>query len=120
MSYVYVFLTILLTVYGQIIIKWQVVKAGALPLTMAGKCDYIFHLLLNGWIITALFAAFLASLSWMAAMTKLPLSFVYPFMSLSFVMVAILSVVIFHEVMTLPKIVGLSLIIIGLIVSSVL
>ena len=32
MNYVYVFLTILLTVYGQIIIKWQVTKAGGAPI----------------------------------------------------------------------------------------
>jgi multidrug transporter EmrE-like cation transporter len=118
MNYIYVFLTILLTVYGQIIIKWQVSKAGILPLTMVGKLEYMFHLLLNGWIIGALFAAFLASLTWMAAMTKLPLSYVYPFMSLSFVLVTILSVIFFNEAMTIPKILGLSLIIIGLIVSS--
>ena len=91
-----------------------------LPLTLVGKLNiFLFHfLLLNGWIISALFAAFLASLTWMAAMTKLPLSYAYPFMSLSFVLVTILSVLFFNEVMTIPKVLGLSLIIIGLIVSS--
>lgn len=120
MNYIYVFLTILLTVYGQLVIKWQVSKAGVLPLTMTGKFEYIFHLLLNGWIIGALFAAFLASLTWMAAMTKLPLSYAYPFMSLSFVLVTIFSVIFFNEAMTIPRILGLSLIIVGLVISSTL
>ncbi len=118
MNYIYVFLTILLTVYGQIIIKWQVSKAGGLPLTMTGKIEYMFHLLLNGWIIGALFAAFLASLTWMAAMTKLPLSYAYPFMSLSFVMVVLLSGLLFHETITPIKIAGVVLIILGVVVGS--
>ena len=31
MSYFYIFMTIALTVYGQIAIKWQVLKVGAMP-----------------------------------------------------------------------------------------
>jgi len=31
MSYFYILLTILLTVYGQLVINWQVLKAGILP-----------------------------------------------------------------------------------------
>ncbi len=63
-------------------------------------------------------AAFLASLAWMAAMTKLDLSHAYPFISLTFVLVIILSNVFFHEVITTPKIIGLGLIVLGTVVGS--
>jgi len=52
----------------------------------------------------------------MAAMTKLELSFAYPFMSLSFVLVFIFSALIFHESITTPKVLGMLLIIAGIVV----
>ena len=41
MSYVYVLCTVLLTVYGQIVIKWQVLAAGALPDEAAQKIEFL-------------------------------------------------------------------------------
>jgi multidrug transporter EmrE-like cation transporter len=118
MSYVYVFLTIFLTVYGQIAIKWQVSAAGAFPSDPPGKLLFLARLLANPWVISALAAALLAAVSWMAAMTKLELSHAYPFMSLAFILVLVLSALVFHEPVTLPKIAGLALISAGIIVGS--
>lgn len=118
MNYIYILLTIIFTVYGQLVIKWQVSNAGDLPLTFASKLLFLINMFLNPWIISAFVAAFLAALSWMAAMTKFELSHAYPFMSLAFVLVLIFSVALFSEAITWPKIVGLSVIIIGICISS--
>lgn len=118
MSYFYILCTILLTVYGQLIIKWQVIKAGVFPESGAEKIVFLLQLLLNPWVISAFFAALLASVTWMAAMTKLQLSHAYPFMSLAFVLVLIFSGILFHEPISSPKIVGTVLVIIGLIIGS--
>jgi len=118
MSYVYVFLTVFLTVFGQVIIKWKVLEAGAFPVDAYGKLLFLGKLLLNPWIVLALAAAFGAALSWMAAMTRLELSHAYPFVSLSFVLVLIFSALLFNEPVTAPKIVGLLLICAGIIVGS--
>ena len=117
-SYLYIVLTIALTVYGQIIIKWQVVNAGEFPEASVSKVWFLLGLLLNPWIISALLSAFLASMSWMAVMTKLQLSYAYPFTSLSFVFVLVLSGILFHETITLPKVIGMGLIVLGIIVGS--
>jgi len=118
MSYVYVFLTIVLTVYGQLIIKWQAGIAGPLPEATAEKIGFLVNLLLTPWVISAFLAAFLASMTWIAAMTKLQISHAYPFMSLAFVLVLILSGILFHEPITSPKIAGMVLIVAGIIVGS--
>ncbi len=118
MSHLYILLTILFTVYGQIIIKWQVGLAGAFPQNSIDKVHFIVKLLLNPWVLSSFACAFLAALSWMAAMTKLPLSYAYPFMSLAFVLVMFLSAIFFKEPVTLAKSVGLILIVLGIIVSS--
>ena len=118
MSYVYILITILLTVYGQIVIKWQVMQAGAAPIDTQEKLIFLLKLFLNAWVISAFLAALLASVSWMAAMTKLQLSHAYPFMSASFVLVLILSSLVFHEPLTWPKLIGLGFIVVGIIVGS--
>lgn len=118
MSYLYIVLTIALTVFGQIAIKMQVMQAGALPDASGDKIAFLIRLLLNPWIISAFFAAFLASISWMGAMTKFQLSHAYPFMSLNFVIVLLLSGWLFDEPLSMAKILGISLICIGTIVAA--
>ncbi len=74
MSYLFVFITVFLTVYSQIVIKWQVVAAGAFPLATPDRLWFLAKLLVNPWVVSALAAGLLAVVSWMAAMTKLDLS----------------------------------------------
>lgn len=118
LDYLYIAGTILLTIYGQIVVKWQVSGAGALPEGNAEKTWFLVALLLNPWILSAFAAAFLASVCWMAAMTKFQLSYAYPFTSLSFIMVLLLSGLIFRESITLPKVLGAVIIMVGIAVGS--
>ena len=117
-GFAYVLGSVLCTVYGQVIVKWQVAKGGALPATLSGKVSFLVHLVLNPWIMSGMLAGFLALICWLAAMTKFELSYAYPFMSLAFVFVLILSAVLFQEPVTVPKVLGVLLIIAGIIVAS--
>lgn len=117
-DFLYLLATVLFTVYGQLIVKWQVGKAGALPDRFTAKLQFLLSLALNPWVLSGVGAGFLAFLSWMAAMTKFQLSYAYPFMSLAFVLVLILSALIFKEAVTPWKVVGTVLIIIGITVAS--
>lgn len=116
MGYFYIFGTIFFTVYGQLILKWKIDQYGALPDTWIEKFTFLLQLLLNPWIISGFLAAFLAALSWMAAMTKFDISYAYPFMSLSFVLVFVLSAFLFGEPVSMQKVIGFSLIVLGIIV----
>jgi drug/metabolite transporter (DMT)-like permease len=116
MGLIYVFLTILLSVYTQLIIKWQIIKVGALPTPISSKFVFLLQLLFNPWIISGFVAGFIAALFWMMAMTKLELSYAFPFVSLSFVLVFILSLLFFHETFTIQKLLGLLMIVGGVVV----
>src|SRR5688500_13152195 len=111
---VYIGLTIAFTVYGQLIIKWQVDQGGAFPPEASDKVIFILKLLRNPWVISSFASAFVASLFWMAAMTEFELSFAYPFMSLSYVVVMVLSFLLMGEKLTLYKVFGTLVIIAGL------
>lgn len=115
---VYVAVTVLLTVYGQIIVKWQVDEAGSVPDTTIGKLHYALSLFAQPWVLTALLAAAIAAGSWMLALTRLDLSVAYPFVALSFVLVLIASAVFFNEALTTPKVAGIVLVVAGLILGS--
>lgn len=114
----YILFTILLTVYGQLTIKWQVISAGEIPQLPSEKMMYFIKLLINPWVISTFAAAFLAGISWMIAMNRLQLSYAYPFLSLSFVFVLILSSLIFYEPITWQKVVGLVFIMLGVCISA--
>src|ERR1051325_4753315 len=108
-DYLYILGSVGFTVYGQLIVKWQVSNAGALPASGAQRAVFLLKLLVNPWIISSVTAGFLALLCWMAAMTKFELSYAYPFMSLAFVFVLIFSAAIYREPITAAKLIGIIL-----------
>lgn len=112
MEYMYIALTILFTVYGQLTLRWQMAQVGELPPAWMAKLVFLFQQFANPWVLSALGSAFIASLCWMAAMTKFELSFAYPFMSLSFVLVMFLSFLLFGELFAWHKVLG-TLVIMG-------
>lgn len=118
LSYAYVLATVLLTVYGQIVIKWQVLQAGAAPADGAERLRFLLMLLINPWVLSAFISVFLGALSWMLALSKLPLSQAYPFVGLSFVLVPVLSWMAFAEPLSWGKALGMALIVAGVAISS--
>ena len=118
MHFVYIFITIVLTVYWQLVVKWQVSMAGAFPAFNTDKIIFLAKLLINPWIVSSMAAALLAGVAWMAALTQLQLSHAYPFMGLTFVIVLVLSATLFQEPITWMKIAGVALIIGGITLGS--
>jgi len=117
-AYVFVAVTVGLTVYGQLIIKWQTRKAGPFPEAAGDRLSYLGHFLVNPWVISSLLGAVVAALAWIAALSRLDLSTAYPFVAASFALVLVLSAIVFDERLTIPKIIGAALIVVGLIVGS--
>jgi drug/metabolite transporter (DMT)-like permease len=118
MGYLCILATVLFTTYGQLVIKWQVSKAGAMPVAVGAKFLFLLHLLLNPWVLSGLAAALIGSMAWMTAMTKFDLSFAYPFMSLSFILVMFASALFLREPLTVWKLVGMALLVLGMVVTS--
>lgn len=117
-NYSYILATIILTVYGQLILKLRIMKYGTLPIELYDKVKFFINLFLDPLIFSGFLSAFLASITWMAAMTKFDLSHAYPFMSLNFIFVVLFSNIIFNEAISLQKIIGVLLIVLGTVVAS--
>ena len=110
--------TIAFTVYGQMILKWRLGQLGAMPEAFWPKVSHLAWLVFDPWIFSSFFAAFLASLAWMAALDRLDLTYAYPFMALNFVVVLLLGALLLGESLSVPKVVGVLLIIAGTVVAS--
>lgn len=115
-GYIYILLTVLFTTYGQLVLKWQMPGADAVPAGAVEKVVFFIKLIFKPWVFSTFVAAFLASLTWMAALTRFELSHAYPFMSLSFILVFLLGVVLLNEAFSLNKFIGTAIIIAGLVV----
>ncbi|MFV0390385.1 MAG: EamA family transporter [Paludibacteraceae bacterium] len=119
MNYLYILGTIVFTVYGQIILKWRILKMNWQPKTdtlWVAVTDYL-KFLFDPFIFSGFLSAFIASVFWMLAMTKFEITRAYPFMSLSPAIVFILGIWLLNEQFTWGKVIGLGLIIIGTIVT---
>lgn len=108
-------LTIALTVYGQMVLKWRLDLKGSPPEGFINTVMFMLRTLCDGYVISTYVAALLASLTWMAALTRLELSFAYPFMSLAFVFVLVLGIAFLGETNTIGKVLGTLFIVAGLI-----
>ena len=118
MGYVYILLTILFTVYGQLIIKQQISLVSDIP-TGAGLGLFLIEFIVKRpLVISGFVSALLASMAWIAALSKFDLSFAYPFMSLTFIVVVLLSALLFNEELNSYKIIGLCFICFGVFVVS--
>lgn len=118
LDYIYIVATIAFTGYGQLVLKWRIAQFGPLPLESAEKLKFLLGLLFDPAIFSCFAAAFLASLAWMAAMTKFDLSHAYPFMSLNFVVVLLLSGWLLSEPLTLQKVCGVAFIVLGTLIAA--
>lgn len=116
LDHIYIAGTIFFTVYSQLIMRWQVSLAGALPADFTGKVYFVAHLFLNPWIMSSIFATLLAGISWMLAMSRFEISYAYPWISLNFLLMLFFGVVLFDESFNFAKLFGTCLIVAGIAV----
>jgi drug/metabolite transporter (DMT)-like permease len=115
--YLYIFGTLVFTVYGQIILKWRLSQLGSLPEVMSEKLFFLLKALFDPFIFSGFVSAFVASICWMAAMTHFEITKAYPFMSLAPALVFIIGIVFLGETFTIGKVIGLLLILLGIFVT---
>ncbi|MFA6920216.1 MAG: hypothetical protein WC216_00090 [Gallionella sp.] len=115
----YVGPTVLLVVYSQLVIKWRLPSLGTLPVNDFDKVLYLLKALFDPYVASGILAAFLASLAWLAAISKIPLNVGFPaYYGLTFAFVMLGSAWVLNEQITSLKLIGVGLILTGVIVGS--
>ena len=104
--------SVLLITMGQILIKFGInelaIDKGGMSLV-----NTLFVAFGSIKIIMGIFLAGMASIAWVLLLTKIELSYAYPFMMMPIVLVSILSLFFFNESIDLTQWLGIAFIIIG-------
>lgn len=107
--------TVLFTVYGQLIMKWRIGHYGPLPDDFYSKLIFLLHLFADAYIVSGFIAAFVASLFWMAVMTKIELSYAYPIITGGLTLLTtVMAILLFGETLSFAKVLGILLVMCGI------
>lgn len=106
---------LLLTAFAVLLAVGQVLFKKA---ALAGADEAFPWAFVNGWMALALVLYGAATLLWTWILRTTPLTVAYPFAALAFVLVPLLATGFFGEALTLRVLLGASLIVMGIIVSS--
>ncbi len=120
-AHFYLAMTIALSVYSQMVMKWRISGRFAdlrIPEGILPKITTLFNVLFDPYVFSGLAATFVSGLYWMATMSKLEIGYAYPFTSLGFVLVVLLSHFLFGETLDVWRICGVLLIVAGITVAS--
>jgi multidrug transporter EmrE-like cation transporter len=107
-----ILISVLLATSGQLLFKAGLNQTGGLTLSV----EMFFQLATNPLVLFGLGVFGFSALLWLVALMRADLSFAYPFLSLSYVLVLVGGVVLFHENITPLRLIGFSIIILGLFV----
>lgn len=114
--YVYLAGTLLFTAYGQLIVK---ARSGVRTSAEASNAFlYLLKMMLDPFVLSSFVAAALAAFCWMLAIRTMSVSYAYPFMALSFVLVPAGAILFLGEKIGLMQAVGILLIVIGVVINA--
>jgi drug/metabolite transporter (DMT)-like permease len=112
-SLVYILVSGVLGVTGQLVIKRGLVALGTQGLRPDGVPAFLASLALNPLIVGGLAVYILGTLFWLVALSRLDLSYAYPFASLNYVLVLLASWFVLGELPSATRLAGVALICLG-------
>ncbi|WP_058485115.1 SMR family transporter [Defluviitalea phaphyphila] len=98
---------------GQIILKVGANKLGELPFNFNTIYKDIIRIITVPEIILGIIFFSISFILWIKVLTKNELSYSYPMVSLNYVIIIIMSYFLFNEELSLKKIIGIGLIVLG-------
>jgi uncharacterized membrane protein len=113
MVYLLVFLAICAMTTAHLLLKQGMLSVGPFPQDISQLGSFLLRTCTNPYVIGSAILTIVTAVSWIFAISRAQLSYLYPFMALSFVLVAIFSLVLFKEDITALRWFGISIICIG-------
>ncbi len=112
-----VFPVVILVAYGQLVVKWRVVSLGGVVNTYGSIIDRMIGYLSDPYIVSAYLAALLGSFVWLFILARLPLAIAFSvYQGLTFMIVVLGSGFLLNEPLSAAKLIGISLILIGIVI----
>lgn len=112
--YIYIAVSTILGVCGQLLLKHGMTKMG-----QRSNTSMLQGIITSPWVIGGLLVYGSGVVFWLLALSSFPISYVYPFASLSYIGILIGSYLIFHEPLNRIRIFGIATIIAGVLITSI-
>ena len=113
---VYIMISVVGGAIGQILLKTGMAKMGPLTMTGGQAVGIIWRMATNPYVVIGLAIYMFGTLFWLMALSRVQLSFAYPFASLSYGLMLLASWLLFREDISLLRIIGTAVIIAGVLI----
>ena len=118
MIYIPVLISVAAMTGAQLLLKKGLLIVGQFPQQFGDLPGFFVRALSSPYVIGAGVLTIITALAWFLAVSRAELSQVYPFMALSYVLVALLSLIIFKEDVNALRWAGVAVICIGVLLVS--
>ncbi len=114
----YILISVAAGAVGQLLLKKGMTTLGPLTLTMDQLFNILWRVGTNPFVIVGLSIYVGGTLFWLMALSRVDLSYAYPFASLSFVIMLIAAWQLFDEDISLLRLIGTCIICVGVFLVS--
>jgi drug/metabolite transporter (DMT)-like permease len=111
----FILFTVLTNAAAQVLLKQGMISLGPLSFSAETAIARIFQIIFNPWVFAGLTMFVVSMASHLFVLSKVDLSFAYPFLSLAYVIVALIAWFLFKEDLGAYKMAGIAFICVGTI-----
>ncbi len=115
-SFLLILTGVLLNAVAQLALKASVRDLGAIQLELAGSLPVALRLAGEPWLWVGLGCYGVSVVVWILALSRVDVTIAYPMLSLGYVVNAVAAWALFGEVMSLSRILGIGVIILGVVI----
>ncbi|PSH65956.1 EamA family transporter [Phyllobacterium sophorae] len=109
----FILFTVMTNAAAQVMLKYGMITLGPVSFSMDTIIQRIFQIIFNPWVFAGLVMFVISMASHLYVLSKVDLSFAYPFLSLAYVAVALFAWLVFKEELGAYKIAGIAFIMVG-------
>ncbi len=114
----FILLSVLFVAAGQLMLKQGLINLGELHFDLAHLSETTHKVVTSPLIVLGITLFALSSILWLTALSRAELSFAYPLLSIGYATVAIASIILFKEHLSLTRFFGILIIILGVAILS--
>ncbi len=108
--------SVALNAFAQLFIRQGMLKLGKISLNAEQIFNMILAVFTNIYLLAGMFSYAISIILWMVVLSKVNVSIAYPFLSIGYIITAVLAYFILQEPLTLQKIIGILIICLGVFI----
>lgn len=113
-----ILLAVVINTAAQILLKQGMNTIGYFNFNVADISSILLKVAFNPFIIGGMFCYVASVLVWLLVLSRVPVSYAYPMVSLAYITTTIAAVIFFNETLTITRILGIFIIIAGVYLIS--